>query len=81
MPSHDLENSLVTVNFALEIEEKATGAIEHIEESHVMRHFRVEDLESLLLPCGFSLLNVSGWLESTTPTSDNWYACLTARKN
>ena len=81
VPSHDLENSLVKVDFILEIRDKATECVELIEESHLMRHFIIEDLESALEQGGFSLLNASGWLETTPPTVDNWYACITALKN
>ena len=31
VPNHDIENSLVSVDFSLEIEDKVTGAIEQIE--------------------------------------------------
>ena len=68
-----MNQNLVDVNYTVFINEKLTGKIERLDETHKMRYFSLPELQcywhSKFLDCG-----TLGWMTNSVPNSSIWAA-------
>lgn len=70
----------VDVRFTVLIEEKATGRLQRLEETHVMRYLFLPEIDWLLAANGLRRLGAKAWLSSAEPSADSWSAWVVAQK-
>ena len=72
-PIIDMNQNLVDVNYTVFINEKLTGKIEQLDETHKMRYFSLPELQcywhSKFLDCG-----TLGWMTNSVPNTSIWAA-------
>jgi len=72
-PIIDMNQNLVDVNYTVFINEKLTGKIEQLDETHKMRYFSLPELQcywhSKFLDCG-----TFGWMTNSAPNTSIWAA-------
>ena len=72
--------NIVDVNYSLFIEEKASGLITRLQETHSMRYLFLPELSKLSAPW-FNLVDTRAWLSEALPDTSTWSAFATmARK-
>lgn len=70
----------VDVRFTVLIEEKATGGVSRLEETHVMRYLFLPEIDWLLAASGLRRLCANAWLASDEPSAESWSAWVVAQK-
>lgn len=68
---HPNEN-IVDVNYAFQINEKATGKMFKNKEQHRMRYFFMPELKAYLAQTGFKIIKFQEWLTSGELSFDTW---------
>lgn len=72
--------NIVDVNYSLFIEEKPSGRITRLQETHSMRYLFLPELSTLAAPW-FELVDTRAWLSDALPDTSTWSAFATmARK-
>lgn len=72
--------NIVDVNYSLFIEQKASGHITRLQETHSMRYLFLAELDALASPW-FEPLDARAWLSEAQPDASTWSAFQTmARK-
>ena len=66
--------NIVEVNYTLFIEQKATGVITSLRETHSMRYFFLPELGQLARDW-FEVREVRAWLSDALPDTDTWSGC------
>ena len=75
-PSLDISKRILTIEFDINLTDKNSNNEEHFfNESHSMRFFKQDEIESTALKFGFELISHHKWLETEVPDIDAWYAC------
>ncbi len=77
-PDINLENSIVAVNYIIEITNKETKEKKTIEETHLMRYFSQEEIKTFARNNGFKILRAEEWLSSKEPSDNTWGVCFVA---
>lgn len=77
---HDNSNT-VDVRFTVLVEEKATGTLRRLEETHVMRYLFLPEIDWLLGANGLQRLHAKAWLTKREPAAESWSAVVVARKH
>jgi SAM-dependent methyltransferase len=80
IPEHLINDNIVNVNFQVEIHDKKSGQVEHLEECHPMRYFTLPELEYILNDTGFRILKTGEWPTQTPPNKDSWGVYIVAEK-
>jgi SAM-dependent methyltransferase len=80
-PEIDDQRNLVTVNYELNIHHTEIDLRENLEESHVIRHFSIEEIEEYAAAAGFNLLRAEEFLTRRSPGDDTWGVCFILQKN
>lgn len=73
------DRNLVDVCYHIEVEDRASGNTEILEERHRMRYLFQPELRSLLEDGGFDWLACYEWLTDKPPTAETWNAAVVAR--
>lgn len=68
--------NIVDVNYSLFMEEKASGLITRLQETHSMRYLFLPELSALAAPW-FEPVDARAWLLETPPDTSTWSACQT----
>ncbi|MCP4134331.1 MAG: class I SAM-dependent methyltransferase [bacterium] len=77
---HDTDN-IVDVNYEVIIEDKASGGIETVLETHKMRYLFCPELLFMLENIGFEVLGALEWMSMVTPCNSNdWNAVFVVKK-
>jgi len=79
-PSCEPNDGVVKITYDLSVEDKRTGQIAQVSESHPMRYFGIEEVEAKLNGKGFRLELARKWLTEEPPDETNWSACYLAIK-
>lgn len=80
VPKHLADRHLVELSLTLDITEKATELIEHVEETYLLRYWFPEELAHRLEVSGFQDVRHYAWLSPFPPGPENWQACTMAVK-
>lgn len=79
-PAMNANDNLVEVRYRIEVTDKASGAVEEMRESHLMRYLFRPEVELFLKGAGFSPVGFSEWMTGREPGFDTWGVCFVARK-
>jgi len=79
-PALDAVRNVVTVNFDVSVEDKATGRVDRIKESHDVRYFFLPELEYVLAANGFEVVAHGRWMSCAPLDFESWYGWLVARR-
>ena len=79
-PELDTGRDRVDVHYRLLVEERATGRLQRLSESHRMRYFFKPALEHFLALAGFEVLRFEEWLTGAPLSPETWGALVAARK-
>ncbi len=71
---HPNEN-LVDVNYRVVIQDKTSGNVEEINETHRMRYLFKPEVEVLLRAQGLTMIHCEEWMTGKAPGFDTWSAC------
>lgn len=71
-PVHHPGKNIVDVNFDVQIFEKQTGKLEHLNEVHKMRYFFLPELSLFSAHAGFDEVIFYEWLTDHQPGEDTW---------
>lgn len=72
--------NLVEANHQLLVRDKATGTVEELRETHLMRYLFQPEIEFFLEQSGMKLVSAANWMTEKAPGFDNWEACFVAVK-
>jgi SAM-dependent methyltransferase len=78
-PVLDTTASTVTVQYDLFVQDRASGVVSEVKESHVMRYLFVPELHSLLAASSFQPLAFLEWMSDRRPSSATWNLCVVGR--
>ena len=67
-----VNENLVDVNYTVFIEEKDTGKVEQLHETHRIRYFFLPEIEKILTGCGFHLLKSYTWMTDCPLDYEHW---------
>lgn len=67
------DEHIVDVNYSLFIEQKSTGFITRLQETHSMRYLYLEELQALASPW-FRPIDARAWLSEIPPDATTWSA-------
>ncbi len=76
---HDA-NNVVDVNYTIFAEDRISGQIEKLVETHRMRYFFLAELDDELSRAGFARLMAEEWLTGAMPSKKTWGVTLVAKK-
>lgn len=80
-PTLDPNRNVVDVHYEVLIEEKATGRLERLDETHHMRFLFKPELDFMLGAVGFKVLDFLEWMApDREPGASTWNACIIAVK-
>ena len=79
-PELDTGRNRVDVHYRLLVEERASGRLQRLSETHRMRYFFQPELEHFLALAGFEVLRFEEWLTGAPLSADTWGALVAARK-
>ena len=73
-------DNLVEVNYQVLVRDKASGAVEEMNETHRMRYLFRPEVELFLLNAGMTLVAAEEWMTGRQPGYDTWGVCFVAEK-
>lgn len=73
-------SNVVDVNYEITVEEKRSGKIDILKETHSVRYFFKPEIELLFEQIGMELLACEEWLTSKNTGFDTFGVCFVARK-
>lgn len=71
--------NVVDVNYHVLVQDKASGALEEMRETHRMRYLFPPELDLLLQEAGLSLVESFEWMTGREPGFDTWGVCFVVR--
>lgn len=74
------EENRVEVRYDLYIQDKGSGQLEQVQETHGMHYLFLPEMEALLRDAGLELTHAEEWLSGKKPGNDTWSVCLVGRK-
>lgn len=80
-PEFNFTESVVNVNFEVNVYDKESRNLQTVFETHRMRYFFLTELTFLLRSCGYEIIQTFAWLTQEMPTQNSWYATTICRKN
>jgi SAM-dependent methyltransferase len=80
-PVVDDARSIVDVNYTVFVNDRTSGSIHSMRESHRMRYLFLTDIDRLLEAHAMERLRTEEWMTGRTPSTDSWSVCVVARKN
>lgn len=75
-PASRSGENIIDVNYSLFIEQKSTGGITRLQETHSMRYLFPAELKALASPW-FDPVDARAWMSETPPDPSTWSACQT----
>lgn len=79
-PTCEDTKNLVNVDFSVFIENTKTNRIDFINETHVMRHFGLPELELFSSFAGFNLVKCEEFLTGQPPSRESFGVCIFLQK-
>jgi len=76
----DTSRNRVDVHYKLLVEERATGRLQRLQETHRMRYFFQPEIAHFLELAGFEVLRFEEWLTRAPLSTATWGALVAARK-
>jgi SAM-dependent methyltransferase len=81
VPVQCVNDNVVEVHYRITIEDKATGQVSELTETHRMRYWFLPELRYLARTAGLSVVAEGAWMEETEPGKDTWNAWMAAQRN
>ena len=78
-PKMIANTNIVEVKYQLLAENKATGRVEKIEETHRMRYFFKPEVEIFFSSAGIQIVDFFEWMTAREPGFDTWSVCFVGR--
>lgn len=79
-PKIDFKNNTVDVHYTVFTQQKSETAWQKLEETHVMRHFSLSEIELFSAAVGFEILHASEFPTGKKPAADTWGVGVVLRK-
>ena len=79
-PIFHCNKNIVDVNYEVIIEEKHSGKITRIHETHPMRHFSFPEIQLLASMFGFEILESEEWMTGKEPSENTWGVCFILKR-
>jgi SAM-dependent methyltransferase len=80
-PIMQANDNVVEVNYQILVHDKEDGAVEELQETHLMRYLFRPEVELLLGELGMPLDATEEWMTGRTPGFDTWGVCFVARRD
>ena len=80
-PSEDTQSKTVTVKYTLFVAKDGAEEYSQITETHVLRHYDQQEVQSAISDAGMSLLGCFESFTGRALNQDTWSACYVAAKN
>lgn len=77
-PVMHVNENVVDVNYTVFIEEKKTGEVEQMRETHNMRYLFLPEIDNVLKGCGFQLKESHAWMTDYSLACDHWAGIVVA---
>ena len=74
-PTMIANENLVEVNYQIVVQNKSSGDITELRESHHMRYMFRPEVEHFISESGMSIVEASKWLTGREPGFDTWSVC------
>lgn len=71
----------VDVNYQIYAQEKSSGEVEILSETHRIRHFSLPELDLFAQMNGFERVGAEEFLTGNTPSEETWGVCLIFKKS
>lgn len=75
IPEHIEDQSLVLVNYNIEIIDKKTSRVEVIKETHPMRYFSEDEIKCFAKKYDIEIVHSEEWLTKKKPSDKTWGVC------
>ncbi len=72
-------DNVVEVNYEVLVEDKATGVVEHLKETHRLRYLFKPEIEILFATNNLQPVACTGWMTDGSLSEETWYGCFVAR--
>lgn len=72
--------NIVDVNYDITIQDKNNGQIDHLKETHLMRHFGIPEIKLIADFTGYKILSTEEFLSGKDPGPDTWGICFVLKK-
>ena len=79
-PEHLPDESIVKVNYEIEIIDKKSNERESIKETHAMRYFSSDEIKRFAKQAKIKIINEEEWLTKNTPSKNTWGVCFVGEK-
>ena len=79
-PEHLPKESIVKVNYTIEIIDKKSKSYESIKETHSMRYFSSDEIKEFAQKAGIKIINEEEWLTQNKPSKNTWGVCFVGTK-
>jgi hypothetical protein len=79
-PALRANENIVDVSYHVWVEDKGSGRIDQIRETHTMRYLFLPELARLAQAHGFRSWEAEEWMTGRRPGPDTWGVCVTARR-
>lgn len=74
------DKNLVELNYHIMARDKESGAVEEVQEKHLMRYLFRPEIELLVQKSGMLITESSEWMTGKEPGFDTWGVCFVAMK-
>jgi SAM-dependent methyltransferase len=79
-PALHQDKNVVDVNYQVMIEDKKTGHVNFVKETHIMRYLFLPEIDLLLSQCGMRMIHTEEWMTGCAPETHTWGVCCVAKK-
>lgn len=80
-PVMRVNENIVDVSYTVFIEEKETGKIDQLQETHRVRYLFLSEIEKILRGCGFQLLISQAWMTDCPLGYEHWAGFVVASRD
>jgi SAM-dependent methyltransferase len=79
-PELHLNKNSVDVNYQVMVEDKKTGLVNIVKETHTMRYLFLPEIDIFLSQCGMQMIHAEEWMTGRAPDASTWGICCVAKK-
>ncbi|MDF1594000.1 MAG: class I SAM-dependent methyltransferase [Desulfobacterales bacterium] len=80
-PIMHVNENIVDVNYTVFIEEKETGRVEQLQETHQMRYLFLPEIEKIIEECGLQLVASQAWMSDCPMNCEQWAGFIVASQD
>jgi SAM-dependent methyltransferase len=79
-PALNLDKNIVDVNYQVMVEDRKTGLVNTVKETHIMRYLFLPEIDLFLSNCGLRMIHAEEWMTGSAPAANTWGVCCVAKK-